>query len=110
MNAFLYYLAWEWINISLEYMATAWVKLPRWWLAVVGVNLATHPAFVVLLNRFGHSASFVLPCEIVIFGIESLLLMAIYGFCRWRFLFGLAFLMNAASYLTGLVIECSEVF
>ena len=110
MTAFLYYLVWEWINISLEYMATAWVRLPRWWLAVIGVNLATHPAFVVLLNRFGHSTFFVLPCEVVIVGIEALLLMAIYGFRRWRFLFGLSFLMNAASYLTGLVIECSEVF
>ena len=101
MSGFLYYLAWEWINIALEYMATAWVKLPRWWLAVIGVNLATHPAFIVLLDRFGHSTSFILPCEVVIVGIEALLLMAIYGFRRWRFLLGLSLLMNAASYLTG---------
>lgn len=104
MNAFLYYLAWEWINIALEYMATAWVKLPHWWLAVFGVNLATHPVFVVLLNRFGYSPAFVLPCEAFIVAIEAILLMVIYGFRRWKNLLAISLLMNAASYLTGLAI------
>ena len=104
MNAFLYYLAWEWINISLEYMVTAWVKLPRWFWAVVIVNLATHPAFMLVLARFGRSFPLVLSSEIVIALFEAMLLMLMYGFRRGRFLLAASFLMNMASYLTGVLI------
>jgi len=105
MRALLYFAAWEWINIALEYTATAWVKLPRWFLAVVAVNLATHPAFTFVLARFGHSLQVVLPCEAVIVCVEALLLMAIYGFSRWRLLVLASFAMNAASYLTGIMMS-----
>lgn len=104
MSAILGFLAWEWINISLEFAATAWVKLPRWFLAVVGVNLATHPVFTILLGTFGRSASFVLPCEAIIVCVEAILLMAIYGFNRWRRLLTLSFVMNGVSYVTGVLV------
>ena len=104
MSAILGFLAWEWINISLEFAATAWVRLPRWFLAVVAVNFATHPVFMLLLGTFGRSVTFVLPCEIAIALVEALLLMAIYGFCRWRLLFASSFVMNAASCFTGVLL------
>ena len=104
MSAILSFLAWEWVNIALEFAATAWVRLPRWILAVIGVNLATHPIFTVLLVTFGRSTAFVLSCEVVIICVEALLLMATYGFRRWRRLLLVSFLMNAASYLTGVLI------
>ena len=104
MSAILGFLAWEWVNIALEYTATTWVKLPRWFVAVVGVNLLTHPLLMVLLSVFGYSTAFVLPCEVGVVLVEALVLMAIYGFRRWRYLLGAAFLMNAASYVTGLLI------
>ena len=104
MSVVAWFLAWEWVNISLEYAVTAWVRLPRWFLSVVSVNLATHPVFVALIGRFGTSTGFVLPCEACIVGIEALLLMAIYGFCRWRLLLGVSLLMNLSSYATGLMI------
>ena len=100
-----WFLVWEWINVALEFTATAWVRLPRWFLAVVGVNLATHPVFMFLLGTFGQSMSFVLPCEIAIVLVEAVLLMSIYGFRRWRLLLCVSFLMNAASYLTGVLLE-----
>lgn len=104
MSALLYFGAWEWINIALEYTASAWVKLPRWFLAVVTVNLATHPAFMLVLARFGRSFPLVLSSEIVIALFEAMLLMLMYGFRRWRFLLAASFLMNMASYLTGVLI------
>jgi len=104
MKALLYCLAWEWINIALEYTSVAWVRLPRLFWAVVGVNLITHPAFVVLLERFGRSPGFVVPCEVAIFAIEFLLLVLIYGGARWRLLLIVALLMNAVSYGTGLLL------
>ena len=105
MGALLYYLAWEWINIALEYTAVAWVRLPKLFLAVVGVNLVTHPIFMCLLDQFGRDPLFVLGCEVVIPVVEWLLLMAAYGRARWRLLLGVSFLMNAVSYVTGLLIE-----
>ena len=104
MRALGWFLAWEWINIALEYTVSSWVKLPRWLGAVVAVNLATHPAFTLALDVFGRAPSFVLPCEVFIAIFEALLLMAVYGFRRWRFLLGVSFLMNGASYATGLLI------
>ncbi len=105
MSFLLYFVVWEWINIALEYTASAWVKLPRWFLAVVAVNLATHPAFMLVLARFGRSLPLVLSCEAVIALFEAILLMSMYGFKRWRFLLAASFLMNTASYLTGVLME-----
>ena len=105
MGAILYYLAWEWINIALEYTSVAWVRLPKLFLAVVGVNLVTHPIFMCLLDQFGRDPLFVLGCEMVIPVVEWLLLMAAYGRARWRLLLGVSFLMNAVSYVTGLLID-----
>ena len=104
MSVFLYFVAREWINIALEFTATAWVKLPRWPLAVIGVNLATHPIFTFLLGVFGEASVFVIPCEICIFMAEALMLMAVYGFRRWRFLLVVSLAMNTASYLTGVLL------
>ncbi len=104
MSVFLYFVVWEWINIALEFTATAWVKLPRWPLAVIGVNLVTHPVFTFLLGVFGDASGFVIPCEICIFMVEAVMLMAVYGFRRWRFLLAVSLVMNAASYLTGVLL------
>lgn len=104
MRTLLYFIAWEWINIALEFTASSWVKLPRWFWAVVAVNLATHPAFMLVLARFGCSHSVILPCEIIISVFEVLLLMSMYGFSRWRLLVAASFLMNGASCLTGVLI------
>ena len=104
MSAILGFLAWEWVNIAIEFAATAWVRLPRWFLAVVGVNLATHPIFTVLLVTFGRSTAFVLSCEAVIVCVEAVLLMAIYGSRYRRQMLLVSLLMNAASYLTGVLI------
>ena len=103
MAAFCYFLAWEWINIALEYTAVSWARLPRLFLTVVGVNLVTHPLFTLLLARFGRSPRFVVPCEAVIFLVEWAILVAIYGRSRWRRLGLVAFVMNAASYGTGVL-------
>lgn len=103
MRMALCFLAWEWINIALEYTTVAWTKLPRLGIAVVGVNLVTHPVFVLLLGVFGSETVFVVSCEAVIFAIEWALLVACYGLKRWRFLALVAFVMNAASYLTGIL-------
>ena len=105
MVALLYAIAWEWINIALEYTATAWTGLPRWWLAVVGVNLVTHPVFVAMLDVIGRSYSSVLPCEICIVIVEAVLLMMVYGFRRWRRILAASVVMNAASYVTGLLVQ-----
>ena len=105
MAALCYFLAWEWINIALEYTAVSWARLPRLFLTVVGVNLVTHPIFTLLLVRFDRSPRFVLPCEAVIFLVEWAILVAVYGRTRWRRLGLVAFVMNAASYGTGLLME-----
>ena len=105
MSEFCYYLVWEWINISLEYTAVSWSRLPRLFLTVVGVNLVTHPLFTLLLARFGRSPRFVVPCEAVIFLVEWALLVVVYGRARWRRLGLVAFVMNAASYGTGVLME-----
>ena len=107
MTVLLYYLAWEWINIAVEYTSVAWVRLPRFIWAVVCVNLVTHPAFVLLLERFGRAPGFVVPCEIVIALVEFALLVAIYGRARGRLLLCAALLMNAVSYGTGLLLAVS---
>lgn len=104
MMTFLYYLAWEWINLAVEYTAVSWVKLPRFFWAVAFVNLVTHPAFVLLLERFGRAPSFVVPCEVVIVGVEFALLLLVYGRAHWRLLLLTAFIMNAVSYTTGLLV------
>ena len=104
MSDVAYYLAWEWINYSIEYTATAWVKLPRWWMALAAANLATHPAFVALLEKFGREPGFVLMCEACIVVVEALVLSAIYVIRRCPRMLGASLLMNAASYGTGLLI------
>ena len=104
MTVALYYLAWEWINIAVEYTSVAWARLPHLLWAVVGVNLVTHPAFVLLLECFGRSPCFVIPCEIAIVAVEFALLAAIYGFARWRLLLAASFVMNATSYGTGVLL------
>lgn len=104
MSALLYFAAWEWINIALEFTASARVKLPRWFWAVVAVNLATHPAFVFVLARLGRSLPVTLACEAAIVLSEAMLLMLMYGFGEWRLLLKASFLMNLASYLTGVFI------
>ena len=105
MTVALYYLAWEWINIALEYTTVAWIRLPRLFWAVVGVNLVTHPVFMFLLERFGRDPLFIFGCETMIPIIEWLLLMVAYGRSRWRQLLGMSLLMNAVSYVTGLLID-----
>ena len=105
MSALVQFVVWEWINIALEYTAVSWSRLPRLFLTVVGVNLVTHPIFTLLLARFGRSPRFVVPCEAVIFLVEWALLVAVYGRTRWRRLGLVAFVMNAASYGTGLLME-----
>lgn len=79
--------------------------MPQLFLTVVGVNLVTHPLFTLLLARFGRSPRFVVPCEAVIFLVEWALLVAVYGRGRWRRLGLVAFVMNAASYGTGVLME-----
>ena len=110
MNDFLYYLGWEIINISLEYTAASWAanRLRRLFPAVVVVNLATHPLFTWALGTWGRDASFVALCEIGIFLVEWTILVAIYGRSRWRLLLLLAFVMNAASLGTGLLLSAGE--
>ena len=103
MAALCYFLAWEWINVALEYTAVSWSRLPRLFLSVVGVNLVTHPLFTLLLAHFGRSPRFIVPCEAVIFLVEWALLVAVYGRTRWRRLGLVAFVMNASSYGTGLL-------
>ena len=107
MKVLLYYLAWEWINISIEFTATAYVKLRRWFAAVVFVNLATHPLFVVLIEKFGtpplQNSSEIRDMKRD--AAFSVLLMLIYGRRRWLRLFLISLLMNAASYLTGVLLE-----
>lgn len=105
MESILYWLAWEWINISLEYTAVAWARLPRLFWAIVGVNLVTHPVFMFLLERFGRAPLFILGCESAIPVVEWLLLMVVYGRARWRLLLGVSVLMNAVSYGTGLLVD-----
>ena len=103
MSAVCYFLAWEWINVALEYTAVSWSRLPHLFVTVVGVNLVTHPLFTLLLAWFGRSPRFVIPCEAVIFLVEWALLVAIYGRARWRRLGLVAFVMNVASYGTGVL-------
>ena len=105
MSEFCYFLVWEWVNVALEYTAVSWTRLPRLFLTVVGVNLVTHPLFTLLLTRFGRSPRFVGPCEAVIFLVEWALLIAVYGRARWRRLGLVAFVMNVASYGTGVLME-----
>ena len=105
MSMLLCCLAWEWINVALEYTAVAWVRLPKLFLAVVGVTLVTHPVFMFMLERFGRDPLFILGCELVIPIVEWLLLMVAYGRSRWRLLLGMSVLMNAVSYITGLLID-----
>ena len=105
MSVLVQFVVWEWINVALEYAAVAWARLPHLFLTVVGVNLVTHPLFTLLLVRFGRSPRFVLPCEAVIFLVEWALQIAIYGRSRWRRLGLVAFVMNVASYGTGLLME-----
>lgn len=104
MKDIFYYLAWEWVNISLEYTAVAWVRLPRLFWAVAGVNLVTHPVFMFLLEWYDYSFTFILVCEAIIPFVECLILMIAYGRARWRMLLGIAVLMNAVSFGVGLLI------
>ena len=101
-----YWIALEWINVSLEYTAVCWVKLPRLFLAVLAVNLATHPAFMVFLPRFHGNFLRVLAAEMVIWLVEGIVLAIIYRRkAGIPFLFFMAFLMNTVSYGTGLLLE-----
>ena len=103
MSALVQFVVWEWINVALEYTAVSWARLPRLFLTVVGINLVTHPLFILLLAYFGRSPCFVVPCEAVLFLIEWALLVAVYGRACWRRLGLVAFVMNAASYGTGML-------
>ena len=105
MSVFCSFLVWEWLNIALEYTAASWARLPHLFPTVVGVNLVTHPFFTLLLARFGRDLPFVLGCEAVIFLVEWALLVAVYGRSSWRRLGLVAFVMNAASYGTGVLVE-----
>ncbi len=105
MEEIICYLAWEWINISLEYTAVAWARLPRLFWAVAGVNLVTHPVFMFLLEMVGRDAGFMFVCELGIFLVEWLLLVVVYGRDRWRLLGGMTLLMNAVSLISGLLID-----
>ena len=105
MSALIQFVVWEWLNIALEYTAASWARLPHLFPTVVGVNLVTHPFFTLLLARFGRDLPFVLGCEAVIFLVEWTLLVAVYGRSSWRRLGFVAFVMNAASYGTGVLME-----
>lgn len=105
MSEIIQFFVWEWINIAVEYTVVSWVHLPRFLVVVVGVNLVTHPVFSFLLARFGRDIGFVLPCETAIFLVEWALLTIIYGCRRWRHLGVVAFVMNAVSYSTGVLME-----
>ena len=104
MNFCVYFFVWEWVNIALEYTAVSWTRLPHLFWSVVGVNLVTHPILILLIEKFGRSMAFVLPCEVAVVGVEALLLMVIYGFRRWYKMLGLSLMMNVTSYVTGLLI------
>ena len=100
-----YYVAWEWLGISLEYTAGCWARLPHFFWATVGVNLATHPLFVVLLETVGgRSPAFVLPCEAAICLVEWGLLCAIYRRQNRWLLLAVSAAMNVTSYLTSILI------
>ena len=58
---------------------------------------------LILLTRFGRSPCFVIPCEAVILLVEWALLVTVYGRVCWRRLGLVAFVMNAASYGTGVL-------
>lgn len=100
-----YYVAWEWLGISLEYTAGAWARLPRFFRATVVVNLSTHPLFVVILNTVSREPSFVLACEFAICLAEWGLLCLFYRREPRLRLLAVAAAMNATSYLTSLLIK-----
>ena len=101
-----FWIALEWINVSLEFSSVCWVRLPRLFWAVLAVNLVTHPAFMVLLPRLGNDFLRVLAAEIVIWLVEGTLLAVIYRRkAGISFLFFVAFLMNAVSYFIGILLE-----
>lgn len=104
-SSFVQFAVWEWINIALEYAAVAWVRLPRLFLAVAAVNLVTHPILTLLLARHGRDQAFVLACEAIVVAAEWLMLVAVYGRSRWRFLGAVALVMNVVSYGTGLLLK-----
>lgn len=105
MTSVLRWLAWEWLNIALEYSATAWVRLPRWFLAVAAVNLVTHPLLMLLLLRSGTAPRVLYPAEAAIVLVEAALLVLFYRRrARIAALAGIALLMNAASFATGLAL------
>ena len=104
MNAVLALFAWEWINIAIEFTAVAWTRLPHLFLAVVGVNLLTHPVFMLVRPALGDETSAIICCEIVIALVEWTCLAAMYGWSRFRLCGAMAFTMNAASYITGLLL------
>ena len=93
-------------NIALEHAAPAgWVGSRRWMRAVVAVNLATHPLFTLALAHFGMSLSVILPCEVAIVFLEWVILLSFYGrYCASRLFFA-SIVMNATSYLTGVLIS-----
>ena len=105
MREMLYWLAWEWINISVEYAAVAWMRLPRLFLAVIGVNLVTHPMLMLVLGRYGRDPVFVMACEVCVLLAEWLMLTVAYGRSRWRRTLLLAWLMNTVSYGVGILID-----
>jgi len=80
--------------------------MPRFFLAVVAVNLLTHPVFTLVLHVVGYGIGSMLACELVIFVVEAAALTAIYGKSRWRRVTLAAFVMNAASFCTGLLLRC----
>lgn len=105
MSKCLWYLAWEWINISLEYTVTSWIRFPKWFLAVVTVNLVSHPALMIVLGHFGHNPCVLFPAEATVVLLETVLLCLFYrrqtSFAR---IAGISLLMNATSFATGLAL------
>lgn len=100
-----YYVAWEWLGISLEYTAGSWARLPRFFWATVAVNLSTHPLFVVILNTVSREPLFVLACEFLICLAEWGLLCLFYRREPRGRLLAVAATMNMTSYLTSLLIK-----
>lgn len=105
MSKCLWYLAWEWINISLEYTVTSWIRFPKWFWVVMTVNLVSHPALMFLLGRFGHNPRVLFPAEATVVLLETALLYLFYR--RQASLVriaGISLLMNATSFATGLAL------
>jgi len=104
IRSVLYSIAWEWINICLEYTSISWLRLPKRFLSVLYVNLLTHPLFVLCFPDAGQNGKELILCEIVIFLVEGVVLTLFYERHKWKQTFLAAFVMNASSCLTGVLL------